>query len=99
MKLSLAHEKKSSRSCFKLEEQALRKIFRRWDPIGGSPSNEYDCLIHHLLSVFQNNPNTSGTTIAAIISKEFADHFGFSVPQDGVERVAKEIFTIWQKQD
>jgi len=89
-------ESKNKRKQFETEEHALRNIFNEWQPIGFStPEDEYDCLVHNLLSVL--HAGWEKRDIAARIKKEIEHHFGLvSVQAKEIESVTNKIWEWWK---
>jgi hypothetical protein len=84
------------RQVFKEHEKQLNELFRKYcDPLPGTPDDEYDCLTHQILSYLQNGKKQSDITL--LISREFNEHFGISVPSTKIESVTKEILKWWSK--
>jgi hypothetical protein len=61
-----------------------------WDPISGSPSDEYDCLVDKVISALTRGVR-SEAQLADLILEELHDHFGLSVGRPDVEAVATRI--------
>jgi len=90
-------ETKKKRKQFAKEEAAIRKIINIWEPIGfTTPEDEYDCLVHHLLSILNSGGNQQ--EVAAKIEKEIKNHFGLSqFPKKEITAIANKVWTCWQK--
>ena len=78
---------------FKEEEQVVRTILNDWDPISGSPKDEFDCLVHRILS----NLHQIGQKekLLELIQDQLSNHFGLDLPQDQISNTAKKIWTWW----
>jgi len=74
----------------------LRNIFNEWQPVGFiSPEDEYDCLVHNLLSVF--HAGGEKRDIVARIEKEIKHHFGLGFIQaKEIESVTNKILEWWK---
>jgi len=79
------------------EERAVRDILNEWEPIGfPTPENEYDCLVHLVLSVL----HVSGTKheLEATIKFELEHHFGLRpFPAKEVKPAVDRIWKWWQE--
>ena len=89
-------ESKNKRKQFKIEDHALRNIFNEWQPVGfTSPEDEYDCLVHNMLSVL--HAGGEKRDIAARIKKEIEHHFGMgSIQAKEIESVTNKIWEWWK---
>ncbi|MFN0204832.1 MAG: hypothetical protein ACKVS6_00795 [Planctomycetota bacterium] len=76
----------------KAESAAVRDILLAWDPIGtgGAPKDEYDCLVDHIVSAAHQG-KTGTKDIAAVIASELEDHFGVTVSEDSILKVAGQV--------
>ena len=82
---------------FKAEATCVRRILNEWDPIPGSPDDEYDCLVHHILSALHRGSNRLG--LIQLIKSEMAVHFcGIEAPDADIEMVAGKISQWWESQ-
>jgi hypothetical protein len=86
-------ERKRNRKLFKSEEKAVRAILNEWDSIVGSPANEYDYLVHRILSMLHRDG--AKAELGAMIQQELVDHFGFGIPEKEIDRVAKKVWDWW----
>ncbi len=68
-------------------------ILKEWDPIPGSPKEEYECLAHHLLSALHRNRSVND--IRLLIEGEMDGHFGIRVSEEEVRQVAERIASWW----
>jgi hypothetical protein len=76
------------------EEKELTKLFWRYcDPLPGTPRDEYNCLIHHVISSLHSGQKES--EIKDLIESEFTGHFGINVPPHDIEKVSREIMKWW----
>jgi len=85
---------KTRRDAFKADEEAVRTILNRWDPIAGSPEDEYDCLVHRILSALHEGANR--TELKNHIEHELTHHFGIRTELSEVEGVVKQVSEWWQ---
>lgn len=88
---------KPAKKRFKAEEAALRSILHRWQPIPGAPEDEYDCLVHHLLSHLHAHPRSGPEEIAACISEQMAEHFRSCGSVEGAKAVSRKIHEAWKR--
>jgi len=79
---------------FKAEEETVRQILNDWEPIEGSPEDEYDCLVHRLISTLHKGEETT-KSISSLISNELKQHFGVEIPDEEIDTVSKEIIGWW----
>jgi len=89
-------DRKATKKAVKSEAQAVRAILNEWDPIPGSPADEYDCLIDHIVSALHQG-KTQRAQIAALISSELENHFGITSSEADVIRVAASIQNLWEQ--
>jgi hypothetical protein len=82
---------------FKSEERVIRDILNKWNPIEGSPEDEYDCLVHHILSGLHRGAKAEGVRL--IMTDELANHFGITVSEEELIPVAQDIGDWWQGRD
>lgn len=81
----------------KAEASAIRNILNAWDPIAGSPADEYECLVDAIVSALHAG-RTSPKDIASLIASELKGHFGITAPEIEVAKVAASIATYWKQQ-
>jgi hypothetical protein len=91
-------DKKGKLAQFKANEKVVRAILNEWAPIGaGTPEDEYDCLVHRVLSVLDRG---SILDLKATLQEELFEHFGSTgVPQEEFNQVATKIWTWWSNQE
>ena len=94
--MSKPETKKRRKQCAK-EEFAIRQIINDWKPIGfPTPNDEYDCLVHHLLSVLNSNGNQQD--VSEKMKDELKNHFGLrSFPEKEIYAIADKIWACWKK--
>jgi hypothetical protein len=85
------HKKEKNR--IKADEIFVRRILTEWDPIPGSPDGEYDCLVHHILSVLHHGVDQAD--LVSVIKNEMINHFGVEEPDANIARVADKISKWW----
>lgn len=66
--------KNNQRRDFRRAEAELRALRNEWDPIPGSPDDEYDCLIPQLYA--QLRSGASSDQVEAFLAHELKHHFG-----------------------
>ncbi len=88
-------ETKARRKEFRGEEQAVRNILNDWEPIGiHTPDDEYDCLVHHILSVLHRNGRL--IDVKSTIEEQLRGHFGLTgVPEHEIDQTADRIWSWW----
>lgn len=74
---------------FKEQEKELLDILNEWDPIQGSPHDEYDCLCHSVLSLLYSKQGEF--RLNQFIQDELNGHFGFGNAGEDVEKISKKI--------
>jgi len=87
-------QKKNKLKAFKVDEQKIRQILNDWDPIVGSPKDEYDCLVYQLLSALHKGVDNA-ESISSLISYELTHHFGIEESKEKIDAVSKEIINWW----
>lgn len=90
-------DKKAMKNQIKKEAQSIREILNQWDPLGGSPEDEYDCLVDHVLSALHRGM-TDSTDLARLIKSELNDHFGIDLSKEVVFDIAELIHNYWVSQ-
>jgi hypothetical protein len=76
--------KNEQRRDFRCAEKELRALLNDWDPIPGSPDDEYDCLIPQLYA--QLRSGASSDEIEVFLAHELKHHFGLDpVPEQDRE--------------
>ncbi len=86
------------RAQFKVSEATVRRILNEWAPIGvGTPEDEYDCLVHRILSVLHGHGSI--LDVQAALQNELSGHFGLSgVPAEEINRATAKIWSWWLEQ-
>ena len=85
--------KKEIQKSIKYEEKVLRKIFADSNILLGVPNDEFDCLIHQLLSALYKGDRK--TDIKYILKKQLSEHFGIIANQLKIKGLAQEIYDTW----
>lgn len=80
----------------KAEADAVRSILTSWDPVPGSPRDEYDCLVDHIISALHGG-RSRPDEISSLIATEMHDHFGIATVKTEVEGVAASIAEYWER--
>jgi hypothetical protein len=88
-------EQKRQRHEFKAEEAKVRALLNKWDPIAGSPDDEYDCLTHSVISRLHHGAQHH--EIAVLIKRHMSEHIGINTPQEQIDQVVEAIWRWWQR--
>jgi hypothetical protein len=88
-------DRKQKRDEFRREETALRALLKEWDPIPGSPEDEYDCLVHNLLSHLHRGATRE--ELPKLIDEHSTHHFGTMPSSSEVAVVAAHVWRWWCK--
>jgi hypothetical protein len=83
-------DKKAAKHRVKAEQAAVRAILMKWDPFGGSPDGEFDCLVDHGVSALHQG-KTKRKDIAGIITSELTEHFEIEERKATISKVAEDI--------
>jgi hypothetical protein len=83
---------KSTKDRIRTETSHVREVLNEWNPIPGSPRDEYDCLVDHIVSALHRGVDAPG--LAKVIESEFEDHFGLPVERGAAQSVARTL-TDW----
>ena len=75
------------------QSSRVREIVSAWDAIPGSPPDEYDYLVDHVVSALQRGADVP--TLAKLIEDEFRDHFGMPVDHQAALLLAERIGDWW----
>ena len=82
---------------FRKEESALGAIVRDLGPMDpdGLPQDEYDCLVHHLLSALHKGVTREGLNTE--IESHLKGHLGFDtrVSLESADRIAGATWSWW----
>ena len=90
-------QRRARRLSFRKEESALRAIVRELGPMDpdGLPRDEYDCLVHHLLSALHKGAARDEVGLEAEF--HLREHFGFDarVSSRTAEQIARATWAWW----
>ena len=78
----------------KSEIQSIRRILNTWDPIPWSPEDEYDCLVHRIISGLHSGIEKP-IELAKLITAELNNHFGLHSSESDVRDIAETISEYW----
>ena len=78
--MALDEWKKDQRRDFHRGEADLRALLDEWDPIPGSPADEYDCLIPQLYAHLRSGATSE--EVEAFLARELEHHFGLDPPRE-----------------
>jgi len=82
---------KKKRKQFAKEESMIRKVFLDCEPMSfPTPDDEYDCLVHHLISILHSGG--SQQDIAAKIKDKFEHHFGIFISDKEIDSIAQKVW-------
>ncbi|GAG11924.1 unnamed protein product [marine sediment metagenome] len=90
-------ERQKKLQTFKSDERRIRQILNDWDPIAGSPDDEYDYLVHRLMLTLHKGEETT-ESISSLISYELTHHFGFEESKNKIDAISEEIVGWWVPQ-
>ena len=92
-------QRRVKRSSFRKEESALRAIIADLGPMDpqGLPEDEYDCLVHHLLSALHRGVDRGG--LVHEIESHLREHFGLGAGPSSqtADRIAEATWTWWSE--
>jgi len=71
----------------------IRNFFNDWDPIPGSPDDEYDCVVDGVVTALHRG--ASAEELAHLISSKFAEHIGMPVQFVEVVDISERIRAWW----
>ena len=86
-------ENKQPKAVIRSEAIRVRQILNEWDPLPGSPSDEYDCLVDHIVSALHRGVTADG--LADVVCSEFEGHFGVPVARNEAVGAASRIMSWW----
>ena len=72
---------------------ALRKIVNSWDLIPGSPKDEFDSLIHQILSHLYKGADFE--KISRVLSSEMTVNYGLTTDNKDIKKLTEEILHWW----
>jgi hypothetical protein len=73
-------------------EKAISEIFNEYALIEFAPSDEYDCLIHQIISRLHDIKSCD--ELAEFIAVELQEHFGFIGEKNKVTEIARKVFSL-----
>jgi hypothetical protein len=85
--------RKARKAWILLEKQIVLDILNTWDPIPGSPDDEYECLADRIVSALHKQVTL--TRLAELIQSNMADHFGIPVSLEEAVHVAAQIWDVY----
>lgn len=71
------------------QSRGLRALLNEWDPIAGSPNDEYDCLLWPILRMLLDDASVD--TLASFLSTELRDHFGVEASVSAQKQFASRV--------
>ncbi len=78
------------------EVKEMELLFYRFcNPLPDSPSDEYESIIHQVVSCLHSGKQQSD--IMKLIERGFRDQYEITVPSKQIENVSKEIIQWWRK--
>jgi hypothetical protein len=84
---------KSTKHQIRTEASHVRDVLNNWNPIPGSPKDEYDCLVDHIVSALHRG--VDAPDLSKLIESEFHEHFGLPVEPQDVRSVAVTLSDWW----
>ena len=85
--------RKTRRDQFRDEEAALRALINAFVIVPGSPEDEYDALVHRLLSSL--HANATRVAISGVIANYFATDFGVPLRADDTSAITDRVWGWW----
>jgi len=88
--------KKTLKKRFSADEGELINILNGWNPIPGSPADEYDCVVHHVLGkIEQHTENITIEFIVKSIIQEVESHLGITPTAEELTALQNNV-EAWQ---
>jgi hypothetical protein len=80
---------KQCKAAIRGEMTQIRHLLKEWDPLTGSPADEYDCLVDGIVRELHRSVTTAG--LADWIRREFGCHRGrcFFIRFSGIKGLAE----------
>lgn len=75
-------------------QTAIRSLLLEWDPIGGVPEDEYDCMIGPLHG--QLSKGATAEEVAAWLGAHNDEHFGLTPEPETDSALAQRLVAAWQ---
>ena len=72
----------------------IRKHLNEWDPLPGSPDDEYDCLIPQLYAMLSSGVDTA--EVERYITDELRNHFGIEPAPPAENELALRLVRTWR---
>jgi hypothetical protein len=93
-RLKMQKTRQVRRSAFRSEEADLRAIVREFGPVSeGMPDDEYDCLVHCMLSCLHRGASRDG--LAQAIDDHIREHLGLTGGLPGPDPLVDPVWTWW----
>jgi hypothetical protein len=92
-----ARPDRERRRAIRLLQRCVRRVLLDWDPIGGVPGDEYDCMTWPLVRMLDDRASTS--EISAWLHTDFAEHFSLAVSAASTFEVARRLSALREEQD
>ena len=73
---------------YRLGSREIRGLLNEWDPIPGSPEDEYDCLIPQLYAMLSSSADAA--EVERYITDELRNHFGIEPATEGEHEIAAQ---------
>jgi hypothetical protein len=89
------HIKKREARRFRDGSREIRELLTEWDPIPGSPSDEYDCLIPQLYALLASGADAA--EVERYVTEELRHHFGIE-PDPSREHELAIRLTRWAQE-
>jgi len=86
-------ETKHRKAAIRSDQIRVRQLLNEWDPLTGSPADEYDCLVDSVVSALYRGAGASD--LADLICSEFDSHFGVPVAREEAVGVSSRILLWW----
>jgi len=86
-------KRKTRRDQFRDEEASLRALINEFDIVPGSPEDEYDVLVHRLLSSL--HANATQIALSEVVAKYFATDFGVPLRADDTSAITDRVWRWW----
>jgi hypothetical protein len=86
-------DRAARRSTFTRDEAALRVLLNPGGACADAPADEFDCLVHHVLSVLYREPSIEA--VSAVLARECSDHLALICSASAVDSVARRILAWW----
>jgi hypothetical protein len=81
------------RRLLRRHEKDVRAVLSAWDPIPGSPEDEYDCLISP--SIKRLDAGVERDDLVDWLTDEVRGHRGLAASRDETRPVAQRLLDLW----